>query len=335
MSEHTVHPHQRVNRPGRRLAAAALSSMVLLPACGQPESEPDAPTEDGGTAQSGETVDEEQASASLEIAWESDDQLVGDVQQAADAALAYTAEDGMMHLVSRSLDSGRELWRKPALYGDGGSGQAPSPALLEREGATYAAYYAPADAGPVHYAVVDVATGEAVAPEAAQGIAGERPEACGTTFCGEGRWWYEDDGAWSFADEYREVAFDWEAGRWRPREDVDGAGAPLVSPHARRYGQHLSVSGEEDPAPMVIGYGEDGQLLWERPYAEIFGEDHPGNRSLAYAFDTDEDAPLVVSAWEWGTDGEVRDLETLASVIRLETETGETLWEAEGLDMTC
>lgn len=316
---------RRWMRRAMTTTAAGAAALLALSGCG--------PSEEELAAQ----AEEDQLAASLEVAWESDDELISGVREAEGVALAYVRDGDLMQLLARDIDTGDELWRKPALYGNGESDRVPSVATAEHDGATYASLYTTSEDGPGHHEVLEVETGEPVRGDLTQSIYGGRPASCGETFCVDGFWWYDSGSSSYFADESQEVAFDWDSERWRPREQVDGTeneGVPLVTEEAERYGSNLSISPSEESAGSVIGFADDGEVVWERPYAEVVGEEHRHGRGLGYTTHQVED-PLVLSAWGYPeAEGEV-PLDSQYTTIRLDRETGETRWKAANLNPLC
>lgn len=175
---------ERVEVAGRRrrwmrravtTTAVGAAALLALSGCG--------PSEEELAAQ----AEEDQLAASLEVAWESDDELISGVQEAGGVALAYVRDGELMQVVARDIDTGEELWRKPALYGNRSNNEVPTVPVVERDDAWYASFYTTSEDGPGHHVVVDIETGEPLRPDLTQVIYANRPETCGETFCAEGR----------------------------------------------------------------------------------------------------------------------------------------------------
>ncbi|WDH77723.1 hypothetical protein PTQ19_09315 [Microbacterium esteraromaticum] len=82
----------------------------------------------------------------------------------------------------------------------------------------------------------------------------------------------------------------------------------------------------------VLRYGEHGDLLWERAYADVFGEGTAPSGGWYWSDPSADDAPLLALVFEaspdvdWTVSQEiVRDL-TTASVARLDRTSGATEW---------
>lgn len=315
---------RRWMRRAMTTTAAGAAALLALSGCG--------PSEEELAAQ----AEEDQLAAPLEVAWESNDELISYVEETEDVALAYVAGDGMMELLARDIESGEELWRKPALFGNENERAGAGLPLVEHDGTQYTSYYAPSEDGPGHHEVVDVETGERLRSRLTQETFADRPYTCGETFCAEGEWWYQDGDSGYFA-ESQEIAFDWGSERWTAREQVDGTedeDAPPVTEDADRLGPHLSISKPDESEESLIGYGADGEIRWERPYTEVLGHENTEDRSVRYT-DGGEDDPLILSAWPYGGDGEKKELGSLTSTLRLDVSTGETLWKAENAHLSC
>lgn len=314
--------HRRMRRAMTTTAAGA-AALLVLSGCG--------PSEEELTVQ----AEEDQLAAPLEVAWESDDELISGVREAGGVALAYVRDGDLMQVVARDVDTGEELWREPALYGNRSNGTTPTVPVVERDDTWYASFYTTSDDGPGHHVVADVETGDPLRPDLTQEIFADRPEACGETFCAEGQWFYQNDGSGYFAESFQEVAFDFGSERWKPREETDEAqGFPLVTEDALRYGSNVSISSIDESGETMIGFTREGELAWKRPYAEVFGEDHSTGRHVTYSNRQTED-PLIMAAWGYpGQGGEV-DLESLATAAHLDAETGETVWQRENFEILC
>ncbi|WP_309080621.1 PQQ-binding-like beta-propeller repeat protein [Zhihengliuella sp.] len=309
--------------PGVRAAVAAvlgLAGVLAFAGCGPSEEERAAAAE------------QRRLEASAELVWESGDQLMSDLVWVDDVVLAYVADRGQMQLLAREVATGEELWREPALFGSRDGGRVPAVATVERDGETYAAYYAPVDDGPGELRVVAAASGERVGVARAQPAYASMPEDCGETFCARASWWYAtspDRGSWS-PDTH--VAFDWELGRWQNHDPAERE-IPLVDRGAWMLGDRLSVSPGTDAEAAELGYGRDGEIAWTRTYSEVFGDGY--ELEAGWGWYDSEGSPLVGTAFghfETSEDGTttVFDLPAVERTVRLDRETGETLWSVPG-----
>jgi len=305
-------------------AGAAVVVMLALSGCGPSEEELAAEAE------------AQRLAAPVEIAWESEDHLLSGVERVDDTVLAYVAEGGHMYLLARDVATGEEKWKHQALAGWGDRSDAPEIAISGHGEKSYTAYYSVSDRGPGVHRVVDVETGEHFDKRSGQPIFANQPRVCGTTFCAEGERWYSmGPESWQFGDEVH-TEFDWEKRRWVVRKATEGE-IPMVAEDAQMAGSNLSLSFDDDE----IGYGRSGELLWQRPLADIFGDEFSFDFLHAYSKDS-EAGPLIYGAYRTGDerkDGSdtvtTHDLTERTSLVRLDQETGETLWEAPGMAISC
>lgn len=319
----------RLRSPGgarRNTAAiAGLFVAVMLAGCVVGEGEP------------AESAERQRMDATSEVLWRSGDQLMSRIVRVDGVVLAYVADGGQMHLIARDAMTGEEAWREPALFGMGSSGVVASVSTLERDGRTYAAYYASDGGGPGALRVIDVDSGEHLDRDRTQPIYADRPETCGDSFCATGSWWY--DGAERPWSDRTGVVFDWDSGAWKSRRTSE-LPMPLVSEDAVRLGKQLSVSKSRGAGQERLGYGADGVLVWSRPYEEIFADGFSSDYGWAWA--VDESRPLLgtgvggrTTTSNGGRDTTTVDLPASSKTVRLSRETGETIWEAEGVSMRC
>ncbi|HZK06109.1 MAG TPA: PQQ-binding-like beta-propeller repeat protein [Actinomycetaceae bacterium] len=237
----------------------------------------------------------------VEPLWSVSGTFAGVKDSAGDVLVSYfVSGDELMIGAFRATD-GASLWSAPA-----GVGHAEEGAVLEAVvvGEGDVAFLRPEDAdGWARLAVADAATGATIA-ESELLWAETRPYDCGAAACVDGHLLNGARGVWELTADGRLIA----------------STTAYLPENSRSLGE-LVFSTNDRPGEM-LGLGHNGQVVWERPFEEVFGS----------GFSTD-------NGWSWDTVGstlvgqsyqrslvENRFDYLRQMVVGLNRETGATLW---------
>lgn len=268
-------------------------------------------------------------------AWTVDATLLSEPRIAGDVVLAYASiGDGEEAMIAWDVADGSELWRHTTLPGRTPPGVAHRVAALEGDDGWQVSVLVPADAEATttdysHVAILDARTGESLAePLAERGVWAERPGLCGAeddVFCIEGI--LEPNVNNDYDSRYVYSVEDPEFRR------AEGAGMGYLN-GGFSLTEHVSINDADE-----LEYGDDDGLRWSRAYDEVFGNNAEIEGGWSWYDDGDESGdPLIGVGSNYNSiDYDVPQDVSLnlddGTTVRLDRETGETLWSVDA--QTC
>ena len=260
--------------------------------------------------------------------WSVDASVVGDPAAADGVVLAYSRDAaGALQIGAWDATTGDPLWSDTAVTGAVTVGVQASATIISDGDKHYAAYLRPGDDRDWQDLVLaDLTTGTVVPLTDNRVWATSRPSACAdeTDICFTG---------------WKQTAYD--AGRLNYRFSTAGGEiAPdtdLVLPDsARLLGNRVYSTDSRPPeGTEMLGSSADGEILWERPYQDVFGAGTSSDGGWAWVEETTTGLLIGSGGAFEASRAEATEFTTDAtqrSVVALDPETGATVWSIDGAD---
>jgi hypothetical protein len=302
------------------LPIAALALLVTLTGC-TPEAATPAPESDSET-----TIRELETDATPD--WTIDASVVGKPVAADGVILAYTkASSGSLQIAAWDSTTGEALWADTAVTGAVTPGVQVSANIVEDGDKNLAVYLRPGnEEGWQDLVLADLATGAPVALTGNRVWATSRPRACADDrdICFTG---YQDGAVDDGIMNYRFAA---------SGGDITRDGDIVLPASARLLGNRVYATNARAPGGTeLLGASAGGRTLWERTYADVFGDGASSDGGWGWADAHDAKVMVgvgyVVDADE-RADGSSTSDATQRRVVGLDPETGETRWSIDGAD---
>lgn len=228
-------------------------------------------------------------------------------------------------LVAYDVSSGTELWSRRTVPGRTSTGSSHQPAVAKVDDEWQVAALVPEqeDAGAwswSRFLILDVRTGEVIDPglEKTQ-VWAYRPFVCRESeFCIVGNY----PGSRTASD--RVLQYSPADQKLAP---ATAAGAPFIGEGEPLIGD-LSIL-----ETRGVQYGNDGEILWTRPFAEVFGPRSSPDATLSWR--DVGDGSLLIAGFPAPSSVESHDGPTTESLVSgtvssIDKESGETVWRLEG-----
>ncbi len=262
------------------------------------------------------------------VLWTSDAEPIGMPSVGATEFVSYVRTANGIAMASYDLATGKELWRDDAVPGMDNSADQVAP-IIERDGHSWTAYWAPHEGEILRLKVVDARTGAPVALSTDLIWATSTPNVCKnptTSFCFTGTAPNAPQ-VWGSRGQMDPVTGEVSLGG-APELPVKGAGL---------RGEHVYTLWGQEVALDELGYAVDGAVRWRRSYPDVFG---PGSSSTygSWWIDSSDRTVIVGASFDAESAYEVAnatgtaavDLATTGKVVGLDPMTGATLWSLAG-----
>lgn len=268
----------------------------------------------------------------VEPDWVVEEQLIGSPSAVDGMVTSYLLDDKDLTIAVWDEETGEELWRKPVSTGAGTPGVTRSAQAFTSQGKSWVTYLRPKTGSTWQYLVVaDLATGERERIVNSSIYATSPPEQCDddeTVVCVPGFL----HGTTDFADLRFQIGAERVTAAEGNSDGVRADGFRMVGVHLfSTYGR-----GHRGEEPEQLGYIEDDEVVWHRPYTEVFDKGYSTDGGWEWADgDSTEFAigsgSFVDSSIFDAPDGTsyTRDL-TERQVVALDRGTGETRWALAG-----
>lgn len=264
-----------------------------------------------------------------DVLWSNGDVLMSATRVESDVALAYVAAaDGTEFVVARDARTGRELWRQQATPGIDAPGIKHHIAIAPDGDTQTTAFLAPTDGAQNHVwntlSVVDISTGTTSSPSlTSQPVWTARPSECLDTFCIGGKIEGQD----------RTSLLMYHPENGGGLDVAQGEGIPHLD-GGRFLGNFVSSS-KTTTGQETLNFGENGQITWDRPYTDVFGDGTSSDGGWAW-IDDELGIPLVGVGYTYSEKDYTQPFEaeydlTESRMVGLDRDTGATVWQHDGL----
>ena len=255
--------------------------------------------------------------------WSAEAELVGDPVVGEDVVVSYVRADQGVAIAAWDLTTGAELWSAPAVVGGSPPGVQVNASVVVAGGQQFIAYFVPHVREEYRRVVVaDMRTGAAVPIEAAEVMASTHIQGCAGkshVFCFEG----------VLAGDETVAQYELD-----PVTGIVAQSAERKLPeHARMIGGWVFATAHRPPAGQeMLGLLHAGQIVWTRPYEEVFGLGFSSDGGWDWSDGHDLD--VIVGTGRYVEAYHPADVEppadpALHRTVGLQRETGATVWSLD------
>lgn len=267
------------------------------------------------------------------VEWKSKEVLVSDVELIGDVAIAYRHQGPQLEIIARNLKNGKQLWKDEALGAADALGVDLDIELVKHGGRHYAAYAGTKTGAYGWLTITDISTGEQVKIGKDFEFWGDRPFACGKTFCTEGS--KVSNGQLL---ERQHFKFNWSSKQWQ-------AVPTLELEYCLQRGGHSLFTGLSsywDEDIEMLSYSKGSKTLWNRPYEEVFGKGYSSTAGWAWGTAGEDDEILLGYGQHAQDDFFESDKKTatykladLSKLVSVDAKSGKVLWRQNGASSMC